>query len=115
MNDLLLAEDCKKIDEWVAKFPVAKGAVLMALRIVQDRHGWLSDQSLEAVAKYLSLELVDVCEVASFYSMYRREQGGRHYVKVCTSLSCCLTGAYDVIDHLQTSLGVSVGLSLIHI
>lgn len=106
---MIFAEDKQRIDHWIKKFPEPKGAVLMALRILQDRHGWLSDESIDLVAEYLGLSKVDVYEVVSFYSMYRREPGGQHYLKVCTSLSCCLAGAEGVMEYLQDKLGVSLG------
>ncbi|MEC7030529.1 MAG: NADH-quinone oxidoreductase subunit NuoE [Pseudomonadota bacterium] len=106
---MILAEDKKRIDHWVAKFPEPKGAVLMALRVMQDRHGWLSEESIDAVSAYLGLAKVDVYEVVSFYSMYRRTPGGRHYIKICNSLSCCLAGSEAVIDYLQETLDVTLG------
>ena len=105
---MITAEDKRKIDHWVAKFPDPKGAVIMALRIMQDRYGWLSDQNINAVAEYLNIAPVDVYEVVSFYSMYRREPGGKHFVKICTSLSCCLAGAYDVIQYIEDKANVKL-------
>ena len=101
----------KEIDHWVAKFPTyqKRSAVLMALRIIQDHEGYLSDDKLNAVAEYLTLPRVAVYEVASFYSMYRRKPHGKHTIKVCTSLSCCLKGAYSVVKYLEEKLGVSLG------
>lgn len=106
---MICKEDKAKIDHWVGKFPTPKGAVLMALRILQDREGYLSDDTINQVADYLAMPKVDVYEVVSFYSMYRRKPGGKHYIKVCTSLSCCLTGASDVIKHMEEVLGISLG------
>lgn len=106
---MISQEDKARIDTWIAKFPTPKGAVLMALRVLQDRHGWLSDESINAVAEYLDIPKVDVYEVVSFYSMYRRKPGGKHYLKVCTSLSCCLTGAQDIIQYLEKKLGTTLG------
>jgi NADH-quinone oxidoreductase subunit E len=108
---LICEEDCQKIDHWVAKFPAGKqqSAVLMALKIVQDRHGWLSDALLDAVANYLDMMPATVYEVASFYSMYRREPTGTQELKVCTSLSCCLNGATDVIHYLEKQLDIKLG------
>lgn len=106
---MITAEDKGLIDQWVAKFPSAQGAVLMALRIVQDREGYLSDEAINAVADYLELPPVEVYEVVSFYSMYRRKKGGRKHLKVCTSLSCCLTGAWDVIKHLEAHYDIKLG------
>ena len=106
----LTQEEKDQIDGWVHKFPQGqqRSAVLMALRIVQARQGWLSDPMLEAVADYLDMPLIQVCEVASFYTMYHREPVGKHVVKVCSSLSCCLGGAYDVVAYLEKRLNVSL-------
>ena len=105
----ILPEDREKIDHWVKKFPTPKGAVLMALRIMQDRHNWLPDEAIDAVAEYLGMSKREVYEVVSFYSMYRRRPGGKHYLKICTSLSCCLTGAHDVISYLEDKLSIQNG------
>lgn len=105
------AEDQKKIDAWVAKFPEGKqaSAVLMALKILQDRHGWLSDDALDAVAKYLDMSPSTVYEVVSFYSVYRRSPRGRFDLKVCTSLSCCLNGAEEAIQYIEDKLAIKMG------
>lgn len=106
---MLTEEDKQKIQIWIDKFPKKQGALLMALRIVQDRIGWLPDNALEAVATYLEVPLVNVYEVVSFYTLYRREKGGRHYLKICTGLSCCLSGSFDVIAYFEKNFGVRLG------
>lgn len=99
------------IDEWVNKFPEGeqKSATLMALRLVQDEYRWLEQPHLDAVADYLKISKIDVYEVATFYSMYQHKPVGKHLVKVCTSLSCCLNGAYQVVEHLEETLDVKCG------
>lgn len=98
---MLIAEDKQAIDVWVRKFPDKKGAVLMALRIVQDRIGWLPKEALQGVSEYLEIPVVDVYEVASFYTMYRNKPTGKHQLKVCLGLSCCLAGAEEVMSFLH--------------
>jgi len=100
-----------QIDQWRAKFPVEKprSAVIMALRIVQDEQGWLADDALDAVARYLEIPVVEVFEVVSFYSMYRRQPVGQHVIAVCTSLSCHLCRGQDLLKHLKQQLGVGPG------
>lgn len=106
---MLTVSDKKKIQVWIDKFPHKRGALTMALRIVQDRIGWLPKEALDAVADHLELEKVDVYEVASFYSLFRLEPSGSQQVKVCTSLSCCLSGSEEVLTYLEKKLGVSSG------
>ena len=107
-----LSADVKaQIDVWRAKFPTEqpRSAVIMALRVVQQEQGWLSDQALDAVANYLSVPIVEVSEVVSFYSMYRRQPVGRHVIAVCTSLSCHLCKASNLLAHLKQRLGIGPG------
>ena len=102
------------IDEWRARFPPdrQRSALLQGLMAAQDQNGgWLSDELIAAVAKYLSLPAVWAYEVASFYSMYDRQPVGRHKVAVCTNISCWLNGAEDIVRHCERKLGVKLGES----
>jgi|AntRauTorckE5430_2_1112549.scaffolds.fasta_scaffold00038_14 NADH:ubiquinone oxidoreductase subunit E len=111
---MLIEEDKQKIQIWIDKFPKRQAALLMSLRIVQDRLGYLPNEALDDIAKYLEISPIQVYEVVSFYSMYRREKGAKHQIKVCNSLSCCLAGAEEIVDILKKntkSLDVSVGMT----
>jgi hypothetical protein len=46
---------------------------------------------------------------ATFYDMLHTEPVGRHVVTVCTNIACMLAGAYELLDHAEASLGISVG------
>ena len=100
-----------KIDAWVKKFPKEhkRSAVIMALRVVQEDQGWLSDVQLNAVAEYLALPVIAVYEVASFYSMYNRKPVGKYQIKVCASISCHLCGSKSVVNHLAKQLKIKPG------
>lgn len=100
-----------RIDREVAKYPAdqKQSAVMAALAIAQDEHGWLPDEVMEAVAKLLGMAPVAVYEVATFYNMYRLEPGGRHKVTVCTNLPCALSGGVDAAERLKARLGVGFG------
>jgi hypothetical protein len=69
------------IDQWLTKFPPdrRRSAVLAALRTVQhDNGGYLTRESMDAVADYIGLPKVQVYEVATFYSMFETKPVGRH-------------------------------------
>ena len=71
------------IDHWLTKFPPdrKRSAVLQGLHAAQEQNGgWLSDELIAAVAKYLDLPPVWAYEVATFYSMFETEKVGRHNV-----------------------------------
>jgi NADH-quinone oxidoreductase subunit E len=111
----LLSEHTRaEIDHWVRKFPPGRqrSAVLSALRFAQEQNqGYLTPELLEAVAEYLSLPLVQVMEVATFYSMFELHPCGRHHVSICTNISCMLRGAEELVAHAERKLGIKLGES----
>jgi NADH-quinone oxidoreductase subunit E len=104
----LSAEALKRIDREVAKYPSdqRQSAVMAALAIAQDEKGWLADETMDFVARYLGMPPVAVYEVATFYNMYNLKPAGRHKITVCTNLPCALSGGVDAADHLKSRLGV---------
>jgi NADH-quinone oxidoreductase subunit E len=108
-NDVTLsAEALKKIDREVAKYPAdqKQSAVMAALAIAQDEKGWLANETMDFVARYLGMPPVAVYEVATFYNMYNLKPAGRHKITVCTNLPCALSGGVDAAEHLKSRLGV---------
>jgi len=93
----------------VAKYPAdqKQSAVMSALRIAQDQHGWLPSELQEEVAHVLGMPPVWVYEVATFYNMYNLKPLGKYKVTICTNLPCALSGALDAADHLKRRLGVA--------
>jgi len=105
---LLSAAALAKIERETTKYPPEQrqSAVMSALAIAQDEHGWLSNEVMEEVAKVLGMAPVAVYEVATFYAMYNLKPAGRHKVTVCTNLPCALSGGADAAEYLKRKLGV---------
>jgi NADH-quinone oxidoreductase subunit E len=98
-----------EIRELVAIYPDSQSAVLPALRLAQERHGWLSPEALREVADGLG-ETPAYCQaVASFYDMFHLAPIGRHLVEVCTNVSCALVGAQAVVEAFEQELGIRPG------
>ncbi len=108
---MLSKESLAKIDLEVAKYPPEhkQSAVIAALHIAQDEHGWLSVPLMDYVADLLGMRPIQVYEVASFYSMYDLKPVGRHKISVCTNISCLLRGSDDIVAHLKDRLGIGFG------
>jgi NADH-quinone oxidoreductase subunit E len=105
----MLSEHARSlIDREVAKYPADRkqSAVIAALAIAQDEHGWLASEVIQAVADTLGMAPMAVYEVASFYEMFNLKPMGRHKITVCTNLPCALSGALDATEHLKHKLGI---------
>jgi NADH-quinone oxidoreductase subunit E len=92
-----------------AQYPQRRSAVMPALRLAQDRHGWLSPDAFREVADALELTPAYCKAVASFYDMYHLEPVGRHMIEVCTNISCALVGAQQVLEAFENELGIHAG------
>jgi NADH-quinone oxidoreductase subunit E len=89
--------------------PGTSSAVIPALRLAQDEHGWLSPGAFREVADALDLTPAYCLAVASFYDQFHLEPVGEHMVEVCTNVSCALYGAQSVLEAFQDELGCHAG------
>ncbi len=97
------------IEEILACYPTKQAALLPILWACQERWGWISVGIMEAVADRLDLSPAYVESVVTFYTMYRRTPPGRYLLQVCTTLSCQLCGAGEVVEGLKDKLGIGFG------
>ncbi len=89
--------------------PESRSAVMPALRLAQDEHGWLSPDVLREVADALELTPAYVRSIASFYDQFHLEPVGERLVEVCTNVSCAVVGAQRVLKALEQGLGCRAG------
>ena len=99
----------EEIREIAREYPESRSAVLPALRIAQERYGWLSREALEQVADALDLTPAYCLSIASFYDMFHLEPVGKHVVEVCTNVCCGLYNAQAVLEAFEQELGVGPG------
>jgi NADH-quinone oxidoreductase subunit E len=83
--------------------------VLPALRLAQERYGWLPPEAFDEVAEALETTPAYCRSVASFYDMFHLEPVGERLVEVCTNISCALVGAQQVLEAFERELGVHPG------
>ena len=108
---MLTQDALRRIDREIAKYPPdqKQSAVISALAIAQDEHGWLPPEVMDDVARYLGMPPVAVYEVATFYTMFNVKPTGRFKLTLCTNLPCALQGANAAAHHLQQRLGIGFG------
>jgi NADH-quinone oxidoreductase subunit E len=98
-----------EIQQVAKRYPDSKSAILPALRLAQEQHGWLSRAAIEEVGEALDLTPAYCMSVASFYDMFNLEPAGRHTIEVCTNVCCGLVNAQAVLESFERELGVAPG------
>jgi NADH-quinone oxidoreductase subunit E len=104
-----MAELYDEIQKVAAQYPQRRSAIMPALRLAQERYGWLSPEAFRDVADALELTPAYCQAVASFYDMFHLEPVGSHMVEVCTNVSCALVGAQQVLEAFEAELGIHAG------
>ena len=99
-------EAMARIQETLKRYPTRQAALLPVLWIAQETFGWIAKESAEEVARILELPPSHVDGVLTFYTMYNLHPVGTHLLQVCTSISCHLAGAGDLIAHCRKRLGI---------
>jgi NADH-quinone oxidoreductase E subunit len=97
------------IQKIAKQYPVRRSAVMPALRLAQEKYGWLPPEAFREVADALDLTPAYCEAIASFYDMFHLEPVGRHMVEVCTNVSCALVGAQQVLEAFESQLGIHAG------
>ena len=100
-----------KVSEIIARYPQGrqKSSLLPVLHLAQEQFGWLSSEAMDYVAGLLSIEPIEVYEVATFYSMYNLKPVGKHLFEVCQTGPCMVSGCDDIIDYIKEKLEIEVG------
>ncbi|MBL8170777.1 MAG: NADH-quinone oxidoreductase subunit NuoE [Acidobacteria bacterium] len=94
----------KKLDEIISHYPVKRSAILPALYLAQEEHGYVTDEDVKYLAQRLDMRVNEVEEVVTFYTMYSRKPVGKYKLQVCRTLSCMLMGAEQIAEHLEHKL-----------
>ena len=93
----LSAAEIAEIDAEIAHVPYRAAVAIDALKIVQAHRGWVSDQSLRAIARHLHMSAAELDGIATFYNLIFRQPVGDKVILLCNSISCWIKGC----DSLQ--------------
>jgi NADH-quinone oxidoreductase subunit E len=106
---MLTTEEITEIDKAISLVPVRKAAGIEALKIVQQRRRWISDDTLRDVAAHMRMSAEELDSVATFYNLLFRRPVGRHVILVCDSISCWVMGYENLVVALKQKLNIAYG------
>ncbi len=106
------AETLEKVKSIIARYPQGrqKSALLPVLHIAQEElGGYLSVDVMNYVASILSIQPIEVYEVATFYTQYYLDKVGKYVIEVCRTGPCAICGGEDITDYLSAKLNIKDG------
>ena len=79
------------------------------LLLAQKEQGYITNEAVDYVAKYVELNPSEVDSILSFYTLLRRKPVGKYHIMICTNLSCLLRGSDEIEACVKRKLGINLG------
>lgn len=87
----------------------ARRYVVSLLREAQNKLGYLSKDTMQAIADFLEMPGSTVYGIATFYNLFHFIAPGKHEVNVCMGTACHLAGGKLVLESMARELEIEVG------
>ncbi len=106
---VLSAPEIAEIDAEIAHVPYRAAVAIDALKIVQAHRGWVSDESLRALARHLHMSAAELDSIATFYNLIFRQPVGDNIILLCNSISCWIKGCDSLQRAISQQLDIGLG------
>ena len=91
------------------KYDKDKSNLIQILNQVQEKYGYISQESQKAISEYLDISMAEVYGVITFYSRFTLEPKGKYNIAVCLGTACFVKGSEKVLDKVKEILKIDVG------
>ncbi len=97
--------------EICSKYAPTKDNLIYILHDIQDTHPqhYISEEAVDAVAKYLNVPPNHIYGVLTFYTMYSTSPRGKNIIRLCESPPCYIKGSDNILRKMKVLLGVETG------
>jgi NADH-quinone oxidoreductase subunit E len=106
---MLSPETEAKFQHLASIYPRKRSALIPMLLLAQSEDGYIKDEAVEYIGKYLDLNASEVDSILSFYTLLRRKPVGKYHILICTNLSCLLRGSDEIESCVKRKLGLELG------
>jgi len=84
------------------------GNLIMILHKVQEEFGYIPREAAKKVAKIMNVPLAKIYGVITFYHYFKLNKPGKYNIQVCMGTACYLKGGEDILNELESVLGIGV-------
>ena len=106
---VLSEQELREIDAEITHVPYRAAVAIDALKIVQAHRGWVSDESLQAIARHLEMSAEELDGIATFYNLIFRRPVGDNVILLCNSVTCWIKGCDSLQQRISEQLGIGLG------
>jgi NADH-quinone oxidoreductase subunit E len=99
----------KDLNEIFSSYNGNESDLIPILQDIQIKFGYLSEDSLIQVSKFIGIPESEIYGVATFYSQFRFSPIGKNHIMVCKGTACHVLGASRIIEGIERHLGINEG------
>jgi len=99
----------KSLKEILSAYKCERSELISILQDIQQNYGYLSEDSILEVSKYMGVPESEIYGVATFYSQFRFTPIGKKHILVCTGTACHVKGAPRILGGIERHLGIKEG------
>jgi NADH-quinone oxidoreductase subunit E len=86
-----------------------RDSLIPILQEIQEKFGYLSEDSVIEVGNYLHMPTSKIYGVATFYNQFRFTPKGKYHIMVCRGTACHVLGSLTVLEAIENKLKIKAG------
>src|SRR5678816_1799022 len=95
--------------EIIGRYPKARSATIPLLHLAQQQDGYITNDAIKHIGELVGATSAEILGTATFYEMFKFEPVGKYLINICTTMSCALLGAEELMHHAEERLGIKAG------
>ena len=99
----------EQLDEILSQYSGESGELIPILQEAQERFGYLPEEVMQRIAKFLRLPESTVYGVSTFYAQFKLTPTGKRLIKVCRGTACHVRGGARILREVEKKLGIKPG------
>jgi NADH-quinone oxidoreductase subunit E len=99
----------KEVDEITSRYSRESGNLIPLLQEAQEKFGYLPEDVMQKLARFLKLPESTVYGVSTFYAQFRFAPTGKRRVSVCRGTACHVRGGARILREVEKRLGIKPG------
>jgi len=99
----------RELAEILSRYSGASSDLIPILQEAQEKFGYLPEEVMQRVAKFLRLTDNMVYGVSTFYAQFSFTPTGRNKITVCRGTACHVRGGARILREIEKRLGIKPG------
>ena len=99
----------ERLDDILSRYTKDKSQLIPILQEAQESFGYLPEEVMLGIARFLRLASSVVYGVVTFYAQFKLNPTGKIIVKVCRGTACHVRGGAAILSEVEKKLGIKPG------